>query len=341
MEKLRALRSDVEKGLAIGEQKWTTGQWLEEFVAGRKKIGKKPATVKDYRYYLDYYLIPRLGNIPLKELRRPKLQAFVDQLVKEGTLSPRTIRHCITKLRTALNHAVAAGIIETTPAAVLDLPPIHKVEKNPYSLEESKAFLDAVVYHRFRALFTLSILSGLREGEALALRWSDIDLEEGTIEVNSTLHRRDGAWDFDSTKTASSNRTVTMVPLLMNVLAQHRESQTAERLLVGEYHKEDNPKGWVDWDVVFATHKGGPLLARNVFRDYKKMQKQANLREQTYHDLRHGAANLMMNSGASSLAEVSKILGHSQLSITSDYYKHLSIESQRVTMDKLQDALTS
>jgi integrase len=149
--------------------------------------------------------------------------------------------------------------------------------------------------------------------------------------VNSTLHRRDGAWDFDSTKTASSNRTVTMLPLLMNVLAQHRESQTAERLLVGEYHKKDNPKGWVDWDVVFATHKGGPLLSRNVFRDYKKMQKQANLREQTYHDLRHGAANLMMNSGASSLAEVSKILGHSQLSITAAHIKQMdaSLASQR------------
>ena len=261
--------------------------------------------------------------------------------MKEKILSPLTIRHCVQKLRTALTHAVAAGIIETSPAAVLDLPAVLKTKKDPYSLEEVKRFLDAIIDHRFRALFTLSILSGLREGEALALRWSDLDLEAGTIEVNNTLHRREGAWYFDSAKTASSNRTVSMVPLLMNVLAQHRESQTAERLLVGEYHKKDNPKGWVDWDVVFATHKGGPLLSRNVFRDYKKMQKQANLREQTYHDLRHGAANLMMNSGASSLAEVSKILGHSQLSITSDYYKHLSIESQRVTMDKLQAALTS
>jgi integrase len=332
-EKIRTLRAEAEKGLAIGEAKWTTGAWLEEFVAGRAKIGRKPGTIQDYRYYLDYYLIPRLGSIPLKELRRPKLQAFVDQLVREKVLSPRTIRHCITKLRAALNHAVAAGIIETSPAVVIDLPAIHQVEKNPYSLEEVKRFLEAVMDHRFRALFTLSILSGLREGEALALRWSDLDLESGTIEVNNTLHRREGAWYFDSAKTASSNRTVSMVPLLMNVLAQHRESQRAERLLAGN--------AWQDYGVVFATHKGGPLGKRNVFRDYKKMQTQANLRKQTYHDLRHATANLMMNSGGTSLAEVSKILGHSQLSITSDYYKHLSIESQRATMDKLQAALTS
>jgi integrase len=332
-DKMRALRVETEKGLAIGEKKWTTGQWLEEFVRSREKLGKRPKTIKDYRYYVDYYLIPRLGSIPLKELRRPRIQAFVDQLAKEGILAPITIRHCITKLRTALKHAVATGIIETSPAILLDMPYIAKVEKNPYNLEEAKALLQAVIDHRFRALFTLSISTGLREGEALGLRWSDVNLENGSLDVTCTLHRRDGAWFFEPPKTTSSNRTVAMTPLLLQVLAQHRESQTAERLLAG--------KAWQDYGVVFATHTGGPLLARNVFRDYKKMQGKAGLRKQTYHDLRHACANLLMNSAAASLADVSKILGHSQLSITADFYKHLSLEAQAIPMDKLGAALAS
>ena len=215
------------------------------------------------------------------------------------------------------------------------------MEKNPYNLQEAKAFLEAVIDHRFRALFTLSILSGLREGEALALRWSDLDLEAGTIEVNNTLHRREGAWYFDSAKTASSNRTVSMVPLLMNVLAQHRESQRAERLLIGDYDKKDNPKGWVDSGVVFATHKGGPLLARNVLRSYTALIAKAGLRKQTYHDLRHACSRLLRESGAMSLDELSKFLGHASIQITSDFYLHLSVEAQAKSMDKLQDALTS
>ena len=91
--------------------------------------------------------------------------------------------------------------------------------------------------------------------------------------------------------------------------------------------------------MVFATHTGGPLLARNVFREYKRMLVKAGLRPQTYHDLRHACANLLMNSAAVSLADVSKILGHSRWSITADFYKHLSVEAQAVSMDKLGQAL--
>jgi integrase len=332
-KKLRTLRSEADKGLAIGDQKWTTGAWLEEFVAGRAKIGRKPGTIQDYRYYLDYYLIPHLGRIPLKELRRPKLQGFVDQLVKEKILSALTIRHCVQKLRTALTHAVAAGIIETSPAAVLDLPAVLKTKKNPYSLEEVKRFIESVIDHRFRALFTFSITTGLREGEALGLRWADVNLEAGTIEVNNTLHRRDWVWHFESTKSESGTRTIKLTSLMMNLLAQHRESQRAERLLAGD--------AWQDYGVVFATHKGGPLGARNVFRDYKKAQKQANLRKQTYHDLRHAAAKLLIESGAMTLSEVSKFLGHAGIQITSDYYLHLSVEAQSKSMDILDAALAS
>jgi integrase len=333
LEQMRAARADSKRGLVVGEKKWTTGAWLEEFVAGRAKIGRKPGTIQDYRYYLDYYLIPRLGSIPLKELRRPKLQAFVDQLVKENVLSARTIRHCVTKLRSALKHAVATRLIETSPGAVLDLPPIPKTKKNPYNIEEVKVFIEAVIAHRFRTLFTFAITTGLRQGETLGLRWKDVNLETGTIEVNNTLHRRDGAWHFESTKSESGTRTIRLTSLMMNLLAQHRESQRAERLLAGN--------AWQDYGVVFATHKGGPLGKRNVFRDYKKMQKQANLRKQTYHDLRHSAANVLIESGAMTLSEVSKFLGHAGIQITSDYYLHLSVEAQSKSMDILDAALAS
>jgi integrase len=92
---------------------------------------------------------------------------------------------------------------------------------------------------------------------------------------------------------------------------------------------------------VFATHTGGPLLASNVFRDYKKMQRKAVLRSQTYHDLKHATANLLMESAATSLANVPKILGHAGLQGTNNFYKHLSDEAPVVSMDKLRAALGS
>ena len=128
---------------------------------------------------------------------------------------------------------------------MLDLPAVAKVEKEPYTTEEARQLIKAIEGHRFEALFATSLTTGLREGEILGLRWADVDLEQGIITVNATLHRRDGSWHWESPKSEESKRVVALIPYTLGLLAKHRESQSAERLVVGEYHPTNNPKGWI------------------------------------------------------------------------------------------------
>tara|TARA_R110002012_G_scaffold321959_1_gene552815 strand:+ start:4433 stop:5494 length:1062 start_codon:yes stop_codon:yes gene_type:complete len=337
LEQLRKLRNDSDKGLLV-TAKLTVAEVIEEFIESRELIGRRPKTIQSYRYYSNYYLIPNFGRIVVSQLTRVTIQRFIKTVSKDGVLNAQSIRHCITLLRTALKHAVAKGYIETNPADVLDLPAVAKVEKEPYTTEEARQLIKAIEGHRFEALFATSLTTGLREGEILGLRWADVDLEQGIITVNATLHRRDGSWHWESPKSEESKRVVALIPYTLGLLAKHRESQSAERLVVGEYHPTNNPKGWINQDVVFTTHQGNPLLARNVLREFVNVRDGAGLRRQTYHDLRHATANLLLDTGVS-MDDVSKILGHSQYSITVDFYKHLNREARRAAMDKMSTSL--
>lgn len=168
---------------------------------------------------------------------------------------------------------------------------------------------------RLEALWVLTVTLGLRQGELLALRWQDCDLDAGTLRVTGTLQRVAGALQRGEPKTPRSRRVLNLPALARGALRRHRARQAAERLQAGPC--------WQEQDLVFTTVVGTPLDARNVRRAFKQHLRRAGLPAGVrFHDLRHTAATLLLAQGVHPRA-VTETLGHSQIGLTLDTYSHV------------------
>jgi integrase len=191
-------------------------------------------------------------------------------------------------------------------------------------LEQATAFLIVANTHRLGALFSVALACGLRLGEATGLRWADVDLESGRVEIRQQLQRVGKRLVLQELKTEKSRRTLMLPDVCVKALRDHRKRQLAERLKAGA--------DWVDTGLVFATYArrgrgrkvGAPLGPRNVLRTLHGLLEAAEpkLPRVRFHDLRHSAASLLIAAGVE-LVEVSMLLGHSELRVTADLYSHL------------------
>ncbi len=163
-------------------------------------------------------------------------------------------------------------------------------------------------------MYTVALALGLRQGEALGVRWEDVDLEAQTLRVRYALQRIDRKPTFVEPKTTRSRRTLPLPPSIVTALRAHRVRQLEERLLAGER--------WQDWNLVFASTVGTPLDGHNVTHRLQKHLERAGLPRQRFHDLRHCCASLLLAQGVHPRA-VMEILGHSQIALTMDTYSHV------------------
>jgi integrase len=197
----------------------------------------------------------------------------------------------------------------------------------PLSADEARAFLNLVEGDRLGPLFAVAIATGMRQGELLGLRWSDVDLDGGWLVVRRTL--RQGTHEVAEPKTERARRTLRLGAETVATLREHRRRQLEERLAAG-------PR-WHDLDYAFASATGTPLDARNVTRTLHAALRRGGLRHQRFHDFRHAYATLMLEAGEE-LAIVSRTLGHADLSTTADVYAHLTpamLERSAARMDAI------
>jgi integrase len=174
------------------------------------------------------------------------------------------------------------------------------------------------------------LATGLRRGEALALHWSDVDLDGGTLRVRWTLTRTSKGLQLGEPKTDKSRRTVPIPRSAVEVLRAHRIQQAAEQLAAGE--------AWRDSDLVFTTEVGTPLEPRNVLRRFETLAQRAGLRDVHLHTLRHSTASFLLAAGTHTKV-VQEHLGHSSYAITADIYSHVGPAQQREVADRLDEAL--
>jgi integrase len=198
--------------------------------------------------------------------------------------------------------------------------------------EETKAFLIACKGDRLEALFTVALAIGLRQGEALGLRWEDVDWESGVLHVRRSLQRVNRKLVLDELKTKNSRRDLPLIDRLAISLRAHRSRQLEEKLAAG--------KDWQENGLVFTTTIGTPLDARNVVRKYHDTLTRGGIPLRRFHDLRHGCATLLLAQGVP-LKTVSDILGHSQISITADIYAHVIPEMRREALGVMDSILAS
>ena len=170
------------------------------------------------------------------------------------------------------------------------------------------------------ALIVLTLSTGLRRGEVLSLRWSDVDLDAYTLSVRGQYQNQGGVWTWVMPKTDTSERTLALPTYVAASLRAHRARQNEQRLVAGPL--------WQDHDLVFPSTVGTPRDGDNLSNMFKQRVRRAGLPPITVHGLRHSAATLLLAHGLS-LGEIQKILGHSQISLTANLYTHAAPEIAR------------
>lgn len=309
--KLRKLDEDIRKGqLPAGRiptvTEWTT-YWLEHIVTERNR----PNTVRTYRTYVEQYIVPELGRHRLDRLTPEHIAAAWRSLRTQG-LSQNTVHNVHAALSRSLKVAQQRGKVTQNVATLLDAPKRVKVEPTILGEAEARAVLAAAKDRRNGARWSVAFALGLRQGEALGLRWSDVDLEQGTITVRHSLGRVKGkGLQLGPTK-GGKERTIVLPPPLLADLKAHRKEQAAERLTAGSQ--------WHDLDYLFPWPDGKPIDPREDRDHWKALLVDADAPDVRGHSARHTAATMLLAKGVQ-IEVVKEILGHSSITVT-EIYQH-------------------
>jgi integrase len=288
-------------------------------------------TFERYEQYIRVHAIPALGRIRLGRLTPQHVQRLYQDKLAAG-LSPTTVSHLHTVLHGAFAEAVRWGLLPRNVVSLARPPRKAHVEVVALTVEQARALLAAAAGNRFEALFVLALKTGMRRGELLALRWEDVDLDKGMIQVRGTLRRTREGLTFGVPKTAASRRQVVLSPSLEAALRRHRARQEKECQGVGDL--------WLNLGLVFPNTLGRPMEPRDLLANvYRPLLDRAGLPPVTFHALRHTAATLLLSEGEHPKV-VQELLGHAQVSITLDRYSHMTprlMSNAAAVMDRLLD----
>jgi integrase len=279
----------------------------------------------------NHVIVSELGRLPMKNLRPTAVERFVTQLRAKG-LSDSTVRQVYTVARAIADDAVRDGLMARNPFATVRRPRVAAAEARFLEPHQVTRLLDAAHESRYRPLFEFLVHTGLRRGEALALTWDDIDLENRLIRVRGTLARVNGVLTVHEPKSAKSRRSIPLSDPATDVLLLVRDRTDAERERAAEL--------WVNSRYVFVTEIGEPCDPRNALRALTVAARRADMDGVGLHTLRHSAASVMLSQGVP-LNVVSQILGHSGISITADVYGHIAPDVSRNALAVLGAALSA
>lgn len=325
LEKLRDEARVPRTGRAWTVAKWLT-YWLEEIA----QPSIRASSYQAYKTAVDKHLIPLIGGQRLDRLEPEHLETVYRRMI-EGGAKPATAHQVHRTARTALGEAHRRGHIGRNPAQLARPPRIQPELVEPFTVEEVQRLLAAARETRNGARWATALALGLRQGEALALRWVDIDFQTRTLRVRATRLRpayehgcggccgkaagycpqrrqRNGA--TAATKSAAGNRVVGLPAELVDLLEQQRRQQRAERLHAGSL--------WTEGGWVFATPTGGPLSPNTDYHEWKALLDRTDVRNARLHDARHTAATVLLVLGVPERTVMS-IMGWSSTSMAARY----------------------
>ena len=332
-QKLKAALAALDSGTYIAPCKMTVGEWVDIW-SNQYLGGVKESTVAAYKATIRAHIKPGIGAIRLDALDTHLVQSFYNGL-REPTkdrdaISPKTVKNVHGILHKALQQAVANGYIRFNPTNSCILPRVEKKELQPLDEAETKLFLDAVKNHRFELLFTFTLFSGLREGEALGLTWDRVDFIRGTILISKQLQKEKkagGEFRLVSLKNDKPRR-ITPAPWVMQLL-RDRKLQQYE-------HKEKAGAAWSNpMNLVFTNELGGNLIPQTVVRHFKEIVASIGRPDARFHDLRHSYAVASLRSG-DDIKTVQGNLGHATAAFTLDVYGHVTNQMQEASAVRME-----
>jgi integrase len=298
--KLRAAMVDADKGLVFDAGKITVGQYLNNWLSGIKGTVRQ-RTWERYEQFVRVHLVPAFGGIKLSALTRAHLKTLYASKID---LSPTTIRHLHAAIHKALDEAVADNLIPRNVATNIKLPKMRKKEIHPLNPDQAKAFLEAARGDRYEALYVLAIHYGLRRGELLGLKWSD--LQGSTLQVRRTMSETRIGRIEEETKNGKGRR-IELSEKALDALRNHRRQQVRVK----------------DSEYIFPSTTGTPTNSSNLmYRSFKPTLKRAGLPQIRFHDLRHTCATIRFMKGQHP-KRVQELLGHASIAMTMYTYSHV------------------
>lgn len=307
--KLMDALTAIHQGTYTPPSKITVGSWLQTWL-DEYCTGITDGTRRSYENAVHKHAIPAIGRIRLTDLHHYDYQRFVNSLSTSKGLSSKTIANITGAIHKGLAQAVRNGIINRNPADAPDKPRIESKEKAPLTGEQIDSFLSAIKGHQFETLYFVTMYTGLRLGEAVGLRWKDLNLRDGIINVRQQI-RPDGSVDKPK---HHKQRTFVMAQSVTQALREHRKAQ-----------KVHDPNG-----LVFCYEDGSSIPHSTIEHNFKRIVKGIGLPERTFHDLRHTFCTQAIASGIDPKT-VAAMAGHADAKLTLNVYTH-------TTSDMMQDA---
>jgi integrase len=329
-QKLIRAMADRDGGFVFEAGSLTLGEYLELWLKDSVRGTVRQSTYEGYEYVTYPHIIPALGRVKLKNLTPTHVRSFYRDRLDSG-LSSATVRKMHIVLQKALDQAVSDCLVPRNVVKGIKLPQTKKKEIHPLTPKQTRILLDAARDDRLEALYVLAVATGLREGELLALRWEDVELEEAVLRVRYTLTRTGGKVTLGPPKTKKSRRSVGLTERAVEALRAHLSRQLEEMERMGSLYR---PGG-----LVFANEIGGIINPSNLRnRSFKPLLKRAGLPHIRFHDLRHTCATLLLSRNVNPKV-VSEVLGHSSIAITLDTYSHVLPIMQQSAVHALEEAL--
>jgi integrase len=314
--------AEAQRGIPTPERSWTIGAYVDYWMNDVAGTTLRPKTLELYESVIRVHLKPRIGAQSLTQLSVSTLQRILNQQLADGH-SVRTVRLTRTVLSAALTRAMREELVTRNVARLVSLPSWQRQDIEPWTVEEAARFLTTARREPLYPAFLLLTLYGMRRGEVLGLRWSDIDWDRDQLHVRQQLQQVRNELQVGPVKTNAGKRDLPLLEPVREALNQHQAIAEG----AGSHS-----------DLVFRSEADTPLWPRNFVRAFQRVREQAGLRRIKLHHLRHTAATLLKNFGVPA-RDAQLILGHAHITTTQQIYQHGDVSAQQTALDRVGRAL--
>lgn len=332
-QKLAQITAALDNGTYCEPSKLDVEQWLEIWLNEYAAPSVKPLTLSTYRSRVKTHILPAIGKLKLSKLNTTVIQKFVNNLTREKGLAPKTVRNTYAILREALEKAYELEYIPKNYADPVALPRMTQREIKPFDEEQIAAFLRELKEsgEAYTRLYTVTLFTGMREGEVCGLPWDAVDFEAGTITIAQQLQKgkEAGSGYFISTTKSDKSRTITPAPFVMKLLREQMQEQNVNRLLLGRMWRDE-------WNLVFTQPDGKYIPPQTVLKHFKKHAAAIGCPDARFHDLRHSYAVTSLSEG-DDVKTVQTNLGHATAAFTLDVYGHVTEKMKQESAKRMEN----